>query len=121
PIASPAARIEPPSRARHDRAARAPELAPIGSPIVSTLADEMALIRAAWADLRAGRGDAALASLDAHRSRFPEGALAPERDAARAIALCASARRDEGLAAASSFLHAHPRSPLAARVRDACR
>jgi hypothetical protein len=60
-------------------------------------------------------------ALEAHRARFPEGALAPERAAARALALCAApGREDEARRVARAYIDAHGRSPLAARVRAAC-
>jgi hypothetical protein len=86
----------------------------------STLLDELRLVRRAWSALRDHQGDAALAALDEHAARFPDGELAPERLAARAVALCEIGRADEGARAAAAFLAAHPRSPHASRVRGAC-
>jgi hypothetical protein len=93
--------------------------APPASP--ARLADELALVRRAWDALRAADHDDALRALEAHRARFPEGALAPERAAARALALCAApGREDEARRVARAYIDAHGRSPLAARVRAAC-
>jgi hypothetical protein len=99
--------------------ARAPDA---GEParLASTLDGELALVRAAWLALRAGRVAEALVALDDHAHRFPAGVLAPERDAARAVALCRAGRSAEGARAAEAFLAAHPRSPLASRVRASC-
>lgn len=82
---------------------------------------ELGLLRAAHTALREGAPGAALGQLDEHARRFPDGMLAAERRAARALALCALGRVAEGSVEADAFLAAHPGSPLAARVRTACR
>lgn len=61
-----------------------------------------------------------MATLDEHAARFPRGALRDEREAARVLALCADGRTAEARAAASAFVAASPRSPLASQVRAAC-
>jgi len=58
--------------------------------------------------------------LEDHARRFPNGALAEERDAARVLALCDLQRLDEARDVARRFLREHPRSPLAPRVAHAC-
>ena len=84
------------------------------------LAEEARLLREAETARRAG--DIALATrrLDEHRRRFPRGALAIERDAARVLVLCDAGRTAEAARLAARFLRRHPRSPLADRVRSAC-
>ena len=87
---------------------------------IDTLTDEAALLRSAHAAL--SRGDTATANsrLDDHASRFPNGALAEERSAARVHTLCAQGRAAEARTAAGAFVAAHPRSSLAPAVRRAC-
>jgi RNA polymerase sigma-70 factor (ECF subfamily) len=87
-------------------------------PTNSTLAEETRLLREADRALRAGNAEAALAFVDEHAARFPDGILAPERAAERLIALCQSGKADA--AAAGRFLSGRAGSPLAARVRQAC-
>jgi hypothetical protein len=85
-----------------------------------SVVEEAALLHAARGALAGGDAKAALALLDEHGARFPKGALVAERQAARVFALCALGRSIEARRAASAFLAQNPRSPLAARVRDAC-
>jgi TolA-binding protein len=84
----------------------------------STLAAETKLLRDADRALRAGDTATALARLDEHAARFPNGALAPERAAEWLIVLCEVGAADPR--AVSQFLAARSGSPLAARVRRAC-
>lgn len=85
-----------------------------------SLADEVRLVAAARASLRAGDGVAALRELDAHAQRFPHGALEVEATAMRILALCAADRRDEARALARRWLPLAARSPTAASVRRSC-
>jgi hypothetical protein len=62
----------------------------------------------------------ALALLNEHAQRFPNGTLAEERDAARVLALCGAGRQEDAAIAGAAFLSAHPDSPLASRVRSSC-
>jgi hypothetical protein len=115
----PAAAIEPPAAAverapvRVHRPARS-----VASDDARTLAAETTLLRDADRALRAGDTATALARLDEHETRFPNGALAPERAAERLIVLCQLGVADPR--AVSRFLEARSGSPLAARVRRAC-
>src|SRR5262249_48369813 len=84
-----------------------------------TLEDEFALVSRAQAALSANDAATALALLDVHAARYPSGQLAEEREALRVLAACTATRADAG-ARAARFLRAHPRSPLAARIRRAC-
>ncbi|MEM9460713.1 MAG: hypothetical protein AAGF11_41470 [Myxococcota bacterium] len=112
----PAARLrrhpDPPRRSRVEL--------PMPAASTSTLAAERALVAKAWRALAQGNTAGALATAAEHARRFPEGLLTPEREAIEAITRC---RRGEGdpLARAAAFHGAHPRSPLAERVDDACR
>lgn len=127
PVAAntPEAPPRPTSRALGLRLPTAPAAevpAPAPTPI-DELPAETALLRRAQAALAAHTAtspDDALAALDEHARRFPAGTLAEERDATRALALCAAGRITEAQSAARSFLAAHPTSPLAHRVRSAC-
>ncbi len=86
--------------------------------VKSTLADEQKLIAAAQVAIRRADYSTALTLLESHSSDFPKGILAPERDAATAIAQCMSGKG--GKAAGRRFLDKHSQSPLAARVRTSC-
>jgi hypothetical protein len=81
---------------------------------------EMKLIRGADAALRAGRSSEALGLLAQHQAEHPRASLAHEREGLRTIAQCqvgvAGSR-----ASAERFISRSPRSPLAARLRSACK
>ena len=70
--------------------------------------------------LKEGLGAQALRLVEDQRQQFARGALQPERDAARIVALCAVGRVSDARAAARDFLATSPRSPLAARIRASC-
>jgi hypothetical protein len=119
-VVAPPAESEParPRASSVHRAAPPPEPAIAAPPpSASTLDAERKLIAQAWSALTQGNPAAALASAAAHRKQFPNGVLAPERLAVEAIAQC---KRDGDAGKAHTFLKAHVRSPLAARVRSAC-
>ena len=90
------------------------------SPAPSTLAQELALLGRAQRAINGGEPESALALLAEHARRFPNGAMAEEREAARVVALCRAGQSDRARAAASRFLRERPNSPLAARVGAAC-
>ena len=81
---------------------------------------EVELLQRAQKALQANDASAALALLNEHAQRFPNGALAEERDAARVLALCGAGRQADAASAGAAFLSAHPDSPLASRVRSSC-
>jgi hypothetical protein len=85
------------------------------------LDSEVALLTEAQRSLAAGRYAAALTSLDKHAARYPRGALASERDASRAIALCKSGSLSKGQAVGKRYLSKHANAPLRARVQTACK
>jgi len=95
------------------------DAAPI-DPLAAALAAEVELITAAKTALDADDPDAALTRLADHARRFPDGQLANERRGYRAIALCEAGKPAAGRGEARVFLDAHPGSPLAPRVRQAC-
>ncbi len=92
----------------------APKLADV------SVAAEVALLERASGALRAGDPKRALAAVSEHARRFPNGALAEERDTERIVALCALGRRDEAATATQRFDRAYPSSSHAARIRAAC-
>jgi TolA-binding protein len=91
---------------------------PPGTPLPSArLAEEMSLLQAARAPLRAGKPGLALRELDRYARTFPHGLLQPESIVLRIEAQLAQGDREEGAALGRQFLEAFPRSPLAPRVR----
>lgn len=85
------------------------------------LQEEAALLAGVQRALRSGQPSSALAELDRYDREFGGGALRAEADAARVLALCAALQRAQARAAAKRFVQRYPKSPSAARVRDACR
>lgn len=88
--------------------------------VESTIAAETALLRRAHALLVGGDATGALALLDEHARTFPSGSLIQEREAERVAALCAAGQVERARAEATTFIAAHPGSPLASRVRRTC-
>jgi hypothetical protein len=84
------------------------------------LGDELALLRGARAAIRAHDGGAALALLDQHEARFPNGMLREEREATHVLALCEIGRAADAHEAAQRFFETYPHSPHGARVRASC-
>jgi hypothetical protein len=97
-----------------------PALAPSPAPAPSHLLEETRLIADAQRALNGGASAKALAILEQHRSRFPSGELAQERDAARVFALCALGRNADAQRARRAFGTSWPDSPLGVRVRGGC-
>jgi outer membrane protein assembly factor BamD (BamD/ComL family) len=83
-------------------------------------AAERKLLAAAQVAIRNKKYPSARAILKQHRSEFPKGILAPERNAALAIALCLDGQDAQGKKAANRFLRRNKTSPLAQRVKAAC-
>lgn len=84
-----------------------------------SLRAETELLARGWRALADRDLDAALALVREHDQRFHDGALAPEREALATVVAC-DRDRERGQGLARDFLAAHPRSPLARRVREAC-
>lgn len=84
------------------------------------LAEEVAILARAEAQLHAGNHAAALTVLEEHRRKFPKGALAQERVAARVQALCALGRVDEADRELGVLTRLSPSSPHEGRARAAC-
>jgi hypothetical protein len=85
-----------------------------------SVAAEVALLRRASASLQAGDPRAALAAVNEHARRFPNGALAEERDTERIVALCALGQLDDAQRARARFERMYPASSHEGRVRAAC-
>ena len=83
----------------------------------SGVAGEARLVTDGVRARRSGRSACALSLLDAHARVFPDGVLAEERDAERALALAALGRTAEARTAATAFLRKYPASLLGARLR----
>lgn len=101
-------------------AAPRPSKAPTSSDPVVTVDAEVRLIKKARAAQRYGRHTRALALLEQHRSRFPNGAMAELREVFRVAALCAVGRTAAAGRAAQAFKRAYPKSPHGPRVHAAC-
>jgi hypothetical protein len=80
---------------------------------------ELALIATAQAALGANDPRAAIAALNDHASRYPNGQFSQEREGLRIVAACSLGAAGAS-AKAATFLRARPKSPLAARIHDAC-
>jgi hypothetical protein len=89
-------------------------------PPPSSLAEELSLLTAAQHAARRARPRAALAWLDKHARRFPEGVMAEERAAERVAALCALGKTERAQRVARDFLARFAGSPQSARVQRAC-
>ena len=98
----------------------APKRSPAASRSADNLAQEVAILSRASAELRAGRPAAALKALDEHQREFPSGVLAQERTAARIQALCALGRTKEAQPELARLSRTSPNSPHVARARKAC-
>ena len=85
----------------------------------ASLSTEIQLVRRATAAVGAGRFQAALAALNEHQARFPQGSLLEERLGLQAVSLCGLGH-SAGVAHAERFEDAYPSSPLLERVRVAC-
>lgn len=106
---TPAAAV--PAKSLNPPAARAPSGA-------EALRLELAQLDRARAALAAGRADAALVTLDAYERSTPRAVLRLEAEVLRIDALSRSGRTAQARARAAAFLARHPKSVLAARVRQ---
>lgn len=92
----------------------------ISSRPASSLEEEVRLIREAQGALQGGDARTALRRLDEHERRFPSGMLTLERSGLRAVALCQEGAPGAD-ASARAFVEKHGGTPMAVRVRAACR
>jgi hypothetical protein len=110
--ALPAAPLQP-------AAAAAPAVAaPSAASSAAISTEEALLVGEIDTALRSGDATTALRLASEHERRFPRGVLAQEREGARVVARCMTGA---GTASgAATFLAAHPRSPMRARIVAAC-
>jgi hypothetical protein len=92
----------------------------VAHPPSDSLPEEVRLLSRAEQQLYSGHADEALRTLGEHERRFPGGALAEERMAARIQSLCALGRVAEARADLAKLARAHPRSPHVDRARRFC-
>lgn len=85
-----------------------------------SLPEEVRLLSKAEHQLNAGRADEALVTLAEHERRFPGGALAEERTAARVQSLCALGRVSEAKADLARLARSYPGSAQFDRARRFC-
>jgi hypothetical protein len=98
--------------------APAPHATPAAS--VDPVDEEVGLVGLAYTRLRDGDPEGAIAALDEHERRFPNGKLAESRRVTRVLALCQAGRVGEARRERDRFLAAYPHSPFTNRVRSAC-
>jgi hypothetical protein len=84
------------------------------------LDDELEWIGAAQDALRKGQPSSVLRLVQEHAFRYPQGALAPERLALHALALCALQRRAAARTVLADLARRTPSSPLLDRVQRSC-
>lgn len=92
---------------------------PASPSTADALRAELALMDRARAALESGDASTLSQLCSEHARRFPQGALAEEREAWQAVAACTLGRSDAQTRAAA-FLREHPGSAQAQRVRAAC-
>jgi outer membrane protein assembly factor BamD (BamD/ComL family) len=85
-----------------------------------TIDEEVKLMNAAQAALRAGEPKRALELLNEHAARFPAGKLSTARQVTHMMALCQAGKAEQARHEATSFLAKNPGSPFAARVSGIC-
>jgi hypothetical protein len=90
-------------------------------PAVANLSEEQALIDQARAALLRGNANDALAALDTHGQRYPDGQLSEDREALSVQALASLGRDDDAKARATRFREKWPRSILLPVVDAATR
>lgn len=86
-----------------------------------SLPEEVRLLSRAEQQMNEGLAREALKTLADHERRFPAGALAEERMAARVQALCMLGRAAEARSDLARLGRAYPRSPQLERARQICR
>ncbi|WP_146646465.1 hypothetical protein [Labilithrix luteola] len=87
---------------------------------LESLEIETKILREARAARLAGAASRSLSLTAEHEARFPNGALAPERDAERISALCALGQREEARRRLANFERRWASSSLLDRVRTSC-
>jgi len=119
PATTPATPVAEPATRRKTQPSKAPPSAPAPSTTVAdALRAEADLIARAESALDRDKPREALALCDFHRKGFDTPQLTTERQAIAASARCMI--DDNDTASARTFVSAHPRSPLAKKVRQRC-
>lgn len=133
--ASPRAPTPTPTRAASDGAAAIAPVVPSSKPTeparpeqrgtkrsrsTPSLAEELALLRAADAALDRGDAKKAIALLDRHAREYPRGQMIPERMLQKGIALCRLGKREASRATVEKLLRAYPTTPLRVRASAVC-
>lgn len=108
-----------PHASEHPEAAVAPSVREDGF-APQPIDDELAWLGAAQEALRKQQPARALQLVQEHAFRFPAGALAPERSAVHALALCALSRKRAAYTVLRELERRAPASPLLDRVRRGC-
>ena len=122
PSPTPPARHVVPAPAASSGGSQMPAAASAESPSPgSGLGAEAALLESAERSLRDHDDARALALLDEHARRFPDGIFLVEAEAARAIATCETGDGERGSKLAADFERRWPNAPVLARVLAACR
>lgn len=85
-----------------------------------TIDEEVKLVNAAQAALRAGDTRRSFDLLAQHAARFPNGKLVTLRQVTQMMTLCQAGRRAEARRQATAFLASKPSSPFAERVKSIC-
>jgi hypothetical protein len=98
----------------------APASTPAASHASPEVDEEVRLVGLAYSLLRDGAPARALAVLEEHERRFPDGKLVELRKVTRVLALCQSGRTADARSERDRFLSLYPRSPYSNRVRSAC-
>lgn len=93
---------------------------PAASASEPTIDEEVKLMNAAQAALRAGDSKQTLELLRQHAARFPAGKLTTLRQVTHMLALCQAGQTARARQEASSFLEKNPHSPFSARVSGIC-
>jgi hypothetical protein len=99
-----------------EKAAASPS-ATAGEPTVD---EEVKLVNAAQAALRAGDTRRSFELLGQHATRFPNGKLVTLRQVTHMMTLCQAGRGAEARKEAADFLASRPSSPFAERVKTIC-
>lgn len=113
---------DPEPSARAPRASTSAPARPAPAPAAdaSTIAAESKLLGDARRELANGDARRALALLDEHATKFPNGTMSIEARATRVRALCAIGSVDDAERTAAALVAEFPGSPSAVGVRDAC-
>jgi hypothetical protein len=120
PTGPPAVTPSSKARAKTAGSARAPASTPRETSDEATVDEEVLLLRRAQLSLRSGDPRRAMALLDEHAEKFPEGKLADAREVARMVTLCELGARAAAREKADRFLAQYPASPFSDRVRRIC-